>query len=324
MFKAKSIAIALAATVAAGLISLPVSAASASGTIINLPDKDSTKMKLVTNFDEFSVGALDKKAISGAVTGADKFCDISITADNALSGNAWKWDALTGLTDGQWEQVNLNTEYLPKPVVNFEGADSIGYYVDCSGYTSAVSSMFLFQEYDYDANGKVVMDDVKNEPAQSAWLASTSFYTMDADGNWVSQPIDASGWMTIPAGYKGYIKMPLSNFKIAWNSDDVNEKMDLKHVTTLIFCHGLYPDFAGKTPYTIDNVGFMGANVKEDVVSTPSTSSKATSTTNTNSTTTTTTTTDNPKTGSQPIAAVVLLAAVAASAGAVLKIKRSK
>ena len=73
------------------------------------------------------------------------------------------------------------------------------------------------------------------------------------------------GYIRLATGFKGYVRIPLSEFDPDWNSKDQNDKFDLKHITRISFYYGMYnrhvePGYA----IAIDNIGFCGNNLSDD------------------------------------------------------------
>ena len=148
-------------------------------------------------------------------------------------------------------------------------------YVNTGGET-AIEPAFqvVIGEWDYDKSGNPVMkknNDTGNmENALTFWKPAdsvdTKYYTLaDGETDWSEHSGTSMGYVKLPIGFKGYVRIPLSEFDPTWQSKDQNDKFDLKHITRISFYYGMYNRHV-ETGYAIavDNIGFCGNDLSDD------------------------------------------------------------
>lgn len=344
MLKSKLIATSLAlALIASCSASSFIASADDSATSSKLLTIGGDKFKVMEDFERFTPDSLI------ALKGDTYFMSSDNNAKDATKtkikeniqklgvdgSNAVAMTPTDQLTDGVYGCFSYNDEGQKSLSTDFEGANAFGFYIDNTGAKVARGIQCLFHEWDYPdgklqpGGGKVDADKNPKGYADSWFrpdVKGFTYYLQNADGTWKEYKADSDNHMTIPANYKGYVKLPFTSMICAtdWGGDDLNDTKDMKHVNAFAIAHGIYPDdtTAGSANLVVDNVGFFG-DVKDDPAPTPSTpSNNSNNNNNNNGNNNNGKTTDNPKTGSaNTILALVVLAGAAASTGVVLKIK---
>jgi len=164
-----------------------------------------------------------------------------------------------------------------------DGATDLLFYVNGGGEPDGIAFMPLFGEWDYDEDGNAVMEENANTGNMEnaiTWrelgdAVDTVYYSL-ADGSteWVKHTGTSGRYLSLDTGFKGYVKIGFDNFDVVWSSNDVNDKVDLKHIVRFSFYYGMYARHqdAGYA-IAIDNIGFSG-DLKEVAVDSSNTTSK--------------------------------------------------
>lgn len=296
MFKKKLLAIAASAALVIPAFSMPTSAANP-GDLFKVGD---TSVKLATDFESFPDGEVIGQDGDAYFTCADNLntsnhCNIHIADKTGI-------DSSKGLVFGVKEGIKNDGEfvgfqYLTKKsgVIDFEGADSLVFWVDCTKETNSVAYVqTIWSEYDCDNNGNFIMTTDPNTDQQvpkiTQWHIAddiTNVYYIYQDGNWVERDSTTGFCLQLPNTFSGYVKIPFACLE-PLSSSDTDNKFDMKHVTSIGFYTGIYPrHLTYGQNLTFDNIGFGGTFTDETTVSTETsdTSTVATDTQTTSETT---------------------------------------
>lgn len=263
--------------IAAGLTALSVAAAipfAASAEKAVLSKVGGYPTRIITDFESLSgkkVGNCDE--LFG--TGSDAGVDFGVKSGYGVSGsNALVMGNVSA--DGLFAEASYN----PSADANakndgLEQASDFVCYVNTGGETSNEPAFqVVIGEWDYDKSGNPVMkknNDTGNmENAITFWKPAdsveTKYYTLaEGETDWKEHTGTSMGYIRLATGFKGYVRIPLSEFDPDWNSKDQNDKFDLKHITRISFYYGMYnrhvePGYA----IAIDNIGFCGNNLSDD------------------------------------------------------------
>lgn len=306
MKKLKVISACLATAMLASSMVLPSSAASSSFTpsktnFATLFDFDSTPTAKYT--DGYHPGTRtdvigdSKSAKCITADGIGYTYDLTIAGKGGYSGNALKLDVTDNApAAGSFCPVSLYPCYgeNKNPTVpSGYTATDFCFWVDFTGYKNtnckapnvpAKGIQMYFQEKDYDATGKEVK-------TPTAWWLKTKaeggyWQIEDGNGGWKNMPVGDGHDCYIPNTYKGWIKLPLSNFELLsggqWDQHDQDGKIDAKCVEQICLGMGNYAPEAGST-VLFDQFGFM---MQSNTPETTNSSNTSTSSNNTNTTAT--------------------------------------
>lgn len=209
----------------------------------------------------------NKKAISGSNCGI--VFDLTITKGNGISGNALQLNVTGGPGGGAWSPLDLkmqNSKNAKK--YSYEGATDFMFWVDLTKFKNTKTNtyfnkgiIFTIQEVDCDASGKLLN-------TTTGWATKCAedggYYLMEnGKGGWDKVPTcnrkDGDNNMRFPKNYKGWIRIPLKNFRLCnWNNNkDVDGKFDAKVIEYVSFGMG-YDDTENNSSMVIDQVGFYG------------------------------------------------------------------
>lgn len=239
-------------------------------------------------------------------------------------------DATNGINDGAMYKANNDTN----PVYDFRGATDFIFWVDCTNETNPTIDINCnIGEWDYNEDGTNYMlpddNDVMQQQETNRNIVPNKdhvYYTLqDGTTEWQTVNGITKGYVVeVPNTFKGYIRIPLEDFGIAWSTDDIDGKWDLMHVDQAGFYYGMYQrDVAKGYAIVIDNVGFVGDFANQPPITTNTASNTTATKANVTTAANTTSTGSNPSTGEAPITAAVVTAIVFAGVLTISK-KRAK
>lgn len=284
MKKSKIVAACLASSLLAVSMALPSSAAKSSFTPDNTNftpvfDFDSTPTAKYT--DGYNPGVrsdlIGDSKTQKCITadGVGYSYNLSIIGNGGYSGKALKLDVNENSPeDGIYCPIGLHSEYGENKnsgVPSGYTATDLCFWVDCTGFKDSVATskgetplkgiLLYFQEKDYDQAGNQVKDP-------TAWWPKTTneggyWQIEDGNGSWKKMDMNSTKRdhdFFIPNTYKGWVKIPLSNFELvsggSWNQNDQDGKIDAKSVEQISLGMGNYAKQAGST-VIFDQFGFM-------------------------------------------------------------------
>lgn len=357
---AKKKLLAVAAAVASVAIVIPAFSASAATTASpKIGDQfqvGGQNVKMYANFEEFADGYMcgskstsddwyidplyscyngNPAVADGKDHGLNMHIGDGLGADGSkgLAFSVRSTVATTGINDGAQFQANKVSD----GVTNFEGATDVIFWVDCTANANKnVDVNCVWTEYDYNEDGTPYMaEDDKGVMQQqtSSWglfpSVKNEYYTLeDGTSDWQTVTGLKGYAVTLPNTFKGYVRIPLKDFSVYWNTDDIDGKPDLKFVQRFGIFTGMMPSDASLDHVMVaDNFGFVGTfqdvteTTNDGSGTTTSIVSKTTGTTQavttaagtgtgTDAVTTASTATSNPTTGEVPITAAVVTAIV--------------
>lgn len=288
----KSIAVSLASVLLASAITVPVSASTSftptSKNFAPLFDFDTIPGTYTDGYKPGSrndtVGdSKSQKCIAGEGLGLTY--TLTIKSGVGIKKNALKLDvATTAPQAGAWCPVTLHTEFGPNkfPPVSSMPTDFI-FWVDTTGYKDCKQNYkniekginMYVQETDIDKSGN------PTEKA-TAWKVKCK-----EDGGYILYEDGKGGWTKkqtspkvqndfyLPADYKGWIKIPISNFvRTDWSTDDTDGKFNCRLIQIISLGMGNYENQGGST-VIFDEFGFVG-NFSKTTATTAKTTAKAT------------------------------------------------
>lgn len=296
--------------------------------------------RFVTDFENLGGATVDS---SDALFGSDasKGVDFGVKSGYGVNGsNAYVLG--NNSADNYFAEASYNPNFDDAAKTEgLENATDMVFYINGEGETDELAFMIVFGEWDYDSDGNPVMkknNETGNmENAVTFWKVAddinTTYYSLaDGETEWKKHTGTSNAYVRLPAGFKGYVRVPLDNFDPDWNSKDENDKMDLVHLTRVSFFYGIYNRHK-TTGYAmaIDNIGFAGEDLSK-VVEKPADSNnennagenKVTDTGSAENKNEANPSADGPATGDAPIAVlgVVVLASAAVIAVSRKKIKK--
>lgn len=263
--------------IAAGLTALAVAASlpfAISAEKATLSKVGGYPTRVITDFEALNgktVGSCDELFGTGSEAGVD----FGVKSGYGINGS-------NALVMGNVSADNLFAEASYNPSADaaakndgLANASDFVCYVNTGGET-AIEPAFqvVIGEWDYDKSGNPVMkknNDTGNmENALTFWKPAdsvdTKYYTLaDGETDWSEHSGTFMGYVKLPIGFKGYVRIPLSEFDPTWQSKDQNDKFDLKHITRISFYYGMYNRHV-ETGYAIavDNIGFCGNDLSDD------------------------------------------------------------
>ena len=230
--------------------------------------------RFVTDFENLggtTVDSSDALFGSGASTGVD----FGVKSGYGVNGsNAYVLG--NNSADNFFAEASYNPNFDDAAKTEgLENATDMVLYVNGEGETDELAFMIVFGEWDYDSDGNPVMkrnNETGNmENAVTFWKVAddinTTYYSLaDGETEWEKHTGTSNAYVRLPAGFKGYVRVPLDNFDPDWNSRDENDKKDLIHLTRISFFYGIYNRHK-TTGYAmaIDNIGFAGEDLSKVV-----------------------------------------------------------
>lgn len=249
------------------LLTFPVCASAAKADIQVIGGRN---VRIITDFENLSGKSTDEgTALFG--DGSSKGVDFSVKAGYGVDeSNALVMGNVSADSYFAEASYNPNEDEMAKTEGLTDASDMI-FYINGEGETNEVAFQIVFGEWDYDEDGNPVMtknNDTGNmENAITFWKPAddinTVYYSLaDGEDEWKSYTGTSQGYVRLPSGFKGYVRIPLSSFDPVWNSHDENDKIDLNHITRISFYYGMYNRHQ-TTGYAIaiDNIGFAGDNL---------------------------------------------------------------
>lgn len=292
----------------------------------------------------------------------------SVVKANGFNGsNALNVCGVSGDTDGSYAQPLIRCDKLNNDQYkDYTGAQEFAMYVDFTNVKmDTVGFQFRIMENDFDATGKAT-------GTVSQWgLKEGGYVYIQVNGVWTKVsnsdshydatlgvlPVEVSGRQEIAAGsdsnhpdglpevkgYKGMVRIPLSQLTLVGGSADADGKMDLTQVNQLWMVFN-WPGDQDSSSFALDEFGFVGNFTKTgqgetNVLSvlplskatTPTDNGSTTGTASNGTDTSTTNATDNgtsatsPATGDSRAMGGVAFGAIAIAALAVcLKSRKNK
>lgn len=212
-----------------------------------------------------------------------KYFQSLITNKGYKDSKAFTFQGVAGNLKGQYAQPLLRLDQLVgSQFKDYTGAEEMLVYVDFTNIKlDSVGMQFRFMENDFKEDGTLSGGITQWGLKEGAFV-----YILDANGNWVKVsnsdskyettqnklPVEVTGRVKIEAdpdsdlfkngleemnGYKGFVRIPLSQFEAIENSPNENNKMDLKQVTQLWMVFN-YPADQDSAYFVMDEIGFVG------------------------------------------------------------------
>lgn len=212
-----------------------------------------------------------------------KYFQSLITNKGYKGSKAFTFQGVAGNLKGQYAQPLLRLDQLVgSQFKDYTGAEEMLVYVDFTNIKlDSVGMQFRFMENDFKEDGTLSGGITQWGLKEGAFV-----YILDANGNWVKVsnsdskyetaqnklPVEVTGRLPIGAdpdselfkdgldevkGYKGFVRIPLSQFEVIDNSPNENNKMDLKQVTQLWMVFN-YPADQDSAYFVMDEIGFAG------------------------------------------------------------------
>lgn len=128
-----------------------------------------------------------------------------------------------------------------------KGATDLYFWIDTTSLGSQrFSHMLYFSENDTAGNESTI------------WTLQSSgyFYIENGRGGFIKIPIDNS-YLKYPAGYKGFVKVPLSSFTPTWATSDSNSQFGLDGINYILLAFNSFDEWHGYN-VTFDSFGFTG------------------------------------------------------------------
>lgn len=237
----------------------------------------------------------------------------SVVEANGFNGtNALNVCGVSGDTDGSYAQPLIRCDQLNNGQdKDYTGAQEFVMYVDFTNVKmDTVGFQFRIMENDFDATGKATgtVSQWGLKEGGYVYIQVNGVWTKvsNSDSNYESTlgvlPVEVSGRQEIAAGsdskypnglsevkgYKGMVRIPLSQLALVGGSADVDGKMDLTQVNQLWMVFN-WPANQDSSSFAVDEFGFVGNFTKTGQGETNVLSvlplSKATTPTDTGSTT---------------------------------------
>lgn len=207
----------------------------------------------------FEIGGLDDEGLDGenkfATFGntVGIYFDTAVTSENAFHDKGLKLTSTNG-GNGVYISITYALSQTDPKRTDFVGATDFVCYIDTSNWGSERAVRPVLKVNGLDMAGELTGLTNNYFPGDG-----DTAYIQDANGEWVhpENPVKG-GQVDLPAGYKGWVRVPLENFvQTSWDSADANGKLDLDEVISISTEIGCFAKNDGHSIY-IDEVGFLG------------------------------------------------------------------
>lgn len=159
--------------------------------------------------------------------------------------NGLQYSIPSGATDDKWVSVKIMPTSFS--TASAKGANELSFWVDTTNMSDyQFSHQLYFNE----------MDNSANETTTWGLKSSGTFYIEDGRGGFIKMNIDG-GYLTYPAGYRGFVRVPFASLEPKFNTTDSNSQFGMDNVNYFWLAFNSWKARAGCS-VAFDHFGFDG------------------------------------------------------------------
>ena len=158
---------------------------------------------------------------------------------------AIQYSVPSGASANEWVSFRILSPSYNNTSAN--GGTDLYYWVDTTGFgTTQFTHTLYFSEN----------DTAGNETTHWTISSSGDFYIENGNGGFMKLNFNNS-YITYPAGYKGFVRIPQSSFVPTWSTEDSNDAFGLDSFNFILLAFNSWYSNAGKS-IKFDHFGFGG------------------------------------------------------------------